>query len=429
MAYQDDEASVHGGKPIELFKYEGTYVSFYYTSGPRVITFNGDDYIPLNTERSSISITTQNDDNSEVTVSMPVGTDIISIYGFQISPPDLQLTIYRGHNAGEFIRYWRGAVDNINVERGTASLRVPSTLAAAMASDLPNVFYQGPCNHTLFDSRCKVSLDDWSYMTSIVSAIGKLVTVDNIGTLDEQLIGGELVLVSGERRMITSQVGNLITITYPFAKAEPDDVVTLVAGCDLAHLGDCKVKFDNTINFGGFPYIPTKNIFATGLKAGINAVDDNTCFPNPGGNTIMVVSFDVPGFTAANGTIRISHPLTQPNPPNGRSIIGCDNLHPAGVNVTEYDNPTLDPILQGQVLIDSNWTPSTYVAVFEFLYDVPIGAGWKLEFQYPPGNWTDVGHPEGTTVHVVRHIGSDSVELVSAPAAGLDAYEIPFSNS
>jgi len=279
MTYEASEQSKHDGRPVELFKYEGTYANFYYTSGPLLVNFEGNDYVPLRAmRRSAINNATQNDDNAEVTVEMPVSTDIIAIYGFQISPPELTLTIYRGHNPGEYVRYWSGNVENIQVVKGTATIRVPSQLAAALSADFPNVYFQTPCNHDLYDARCGVVYDDWSIAATITAIAANAITIDDVGILDGQLVGGEAVLASGERRMITAQAGNVITVNYPFAGASVTDAVIIAAGCDLAYQGDCKVKFDNTKRFGGFPYIPPKNIFASGLEPGKD-VADVSCIP------------------------------------------------------------------------------------------------------------------------------------------------------
>lgn len=278
MTYAASEVSKHSGKPVELFKFEGTYANHFYTSGPEMVTYGGDDYLPLTLRRSTVQVTTTADDNSEVTVELPVGAEIIAIYGFQIAPPELRLTIYRGHNPGEFVRFWGGNVENINVGKGVATIRIPSTLAAALSADFPNVFFQTPCNHDLFDARCKVVYEDWSLATTVASVDGREVTVSSIGTLDGDLVGGEAVLASGERRMIISQVGTLLTVNYPFAQVAATDAVTISAGCDLAFRGDCATRFDNQINFGGFPFIPPSNVFSKGLEPGKD-VADTACLP------------------------------------------------------------------------------------------------------------------------------------------------------
>lgn len=284
MTYSASEASKHDGKPIELFRYEGTYQNFYYTSGQKVVAFQAPDeaephnYIPLAMKRSAVPQATQDDDNAEVTIEMPVSTDIVAIYGFQISPPKLSLTIFRGHAPGQYVRYWSGEVENIQVARGTATIRVPSGLASALSADFPNVYYQTPCNHTLFDPRCGVDPVDWTVDTTITAIDGVSVTVASIGTLDGKLLGGDALLPSGERRMIVGQAGSVLTLNYPFASADPTDALVIMTGCDLAWGGDCKLRYDNTRRFGGFPFIPPKNIFRTGLEPGKD-VSDETCLP------------------------------------------------------------------------------------------------------------------------------------------------------
>ena len=277
MAFEDDEQSKHAGRPVELFKYEGTYDNYYYTSGPALINYDGNDYVPIATKRSALNVQTQNDDNSEVTIELPVSSQLIAVYGFQIAPPDLALTIYRGHN-GDFVRAWSGNVENIQVIKGTASVRVPSDLASALNADFPNVYYQGPCNHALFDARCGIEYADWSFATEVTANAGVSVTLDGIGTLTGQLVGGDAVLASGERRMIIGQAGNVITLNYPFAQIAATDVIIIAAGCDLSWAGDCNTRFNNQLKFGGFPFITSKNIFSTGLEPGKD-VSDIACNP------------------------------------------------------------------------------------------------------------------------------------------------------
>lgn len=287
MTYAASEQSKHSGKPVELYRYDGTYAMFRYTSGPVVVSFQAPDeaephdYIPIATRRSAVQHTTQNDDTAEVTIDLPVTSELVAVYGFQIAPPSLFLTIFRGHNPGEFVRYWQGNVENIQVVKGTATVRVPSLLAAALSADVPNVYYQTPCNHTLFSPECGVDQADWMAVTSIAAVDGLDITVEagEIAALDGDLVGGDAILASGERRMIVSQTGDVIRVSYPFAGANVDDELTVLAGCDLALLGDCKNKFDNTINNGSFPFIPSKNIFQTGLEPGMS-VEDTACLPH-----------------------------------------------------------------------------------------------------------------------------------------------------
>lgn len=395
MTYQASEASKHDGKPVELFRYEGTYQNFYYTSGQKVISFQApdeaspNDYIPLAMKRSGVPQTTQDDDNAEVTIEMPVSTDLVAIYGFQISPPALFLTIYRGHAPGEYVRYWSGEVENIQVARGTATVRVPSGLASALSTDFPNVYYQTPCNHTLFDPRCGVAPEDWTVTTSIDAIDGVNVTVDDIGTLDDMMLGGDALLPSGERRMIVAQTGNVITLNYPFASADPTDAITLMTGCDLAWAGDCKLRYDNTRRFGGFPFIPPKNIFRTGLEPGKD-VSDESCLPPIFTGLYRTFVFQAnPAFTDGRESSAIfKRPNDiQPNGPGGRVLGDWITTNDDTVVEEVYEVNSPDPFdnLNGQ-LLERVYYEGPHKIVIEMYHNVLELGGYQWQIQYPGGS-------------------------------------------
>lgn len=393
MAFEDDEQSKHAGRPVELFKYEGTYDDYFYTSGPEEVTYLGDLYVPIATKRSTINVATQNDDNSEVTIELPVSSQLIAVYGFQIAPPDLTLTIYRGHN-GDYIRAWSGNVENIQVVKGTATVRVPSDLAAALNADFPNVYYQGPCNHALFDDRCGILYGDWSFATEVAAVDATVVTLDGIGTLDGELVGGDAVLASGERRMIVSQAGNVITVNYPFAQIAINDVITIAAGCDLAWAGDCATRFDNQERNGGFPFIPPKNIFEKGLEPGKDVADVacNPYIPEFEGWYYKFV-LDNSGVNCANCVGWADHggPLVRmavsailnPLPGETGTPVPADELflHTSGTGNINYG------------VGGGEWTPFTYVItdcdhVEVFCYFNPSGMDWsQFGFRWNGLDW------------------------------------------
>lgn len=390
MTYQETELSKHDARPTELFKFEGTYENFYYTSGPVPVTFQTHLYIPQPLRRSEIKTGSQNDDNLEVTIEMPVSMDIIAIYGFQISPPKLKLTIYRFHDIAEPIQYWSGPVENIQVSKGTATIRVPSEVASALTADFPNVYFQSPCNNVLYDERCKVSYNANSQAT-VVSAIDKtLVEVATIGTLDGKLIGGEALLVSGERRTIVGQTGKVLTLNYPFSFAQVTDGVVIAAGCDLAWAGDCKTKFDNQLNHTGFNFIPSENVFQDGLEPGQDVADLSCPAPvfegwtwewmfvsrqNNGGATpdLQIYNVSTPGYEINNNTpvggVLFSKTTTQEN---GASIVR--------LRMVSYPP---DEVTYSVLWFPAGYPPPATHTLFARTWKSPPS---QVAFAAPPGN-------------------------------------------
>src|SRR5687768_12957871 len=113
MTYESSEISVSGAKPVELFKFVGTYASFYYTSGPEAIDFLGNTYLPITIKRTDVRTGTQEDDGLDVNIEMPVSVPMVQTYAFATAPPALDLTIYRYHRGapGDYVAYWSGPVN------------------------------------------------------------------------------------------------------------------------------------------------------------------------------------------------------------------------------------------------------------------------------------------------------------------------------
>ena len=395
MSYSTSESSKFSGAPIELFRYRGTYESFYYTSGQVAIDFQADDddeehtYVPIATRRSAVNQTTQNDDNAEVTIELPVDSNLVAIYGFQISPPDLELTIFRGHAPGQYIQYWSGNVENIQVANGTATIRVPSRLASALSADFPNVYYQSPCNHTLGDARCGIDLSLWSVTTTIGAVSGRQLTVASIGAYNGQLLGGDALLPSGERRMIVAQDGNVLTLNYPFANADIGSEVILAVGCDLSWKGDCKTKFNNTERFGGFPLMPIRNPFSGGLEPGKNLASE-PCLPSFGAPQIfwsIIIQVDATQLEGTVPSLNVfgppSNQAIQPNP--GGRIIRETTSSYAGLDaflndIYEIDEGDPCGALAGQPLEIGTMINNLHFRR-DFYYPFKPTGNWRVQFQ------------------------------------------------
>jgi len=76
-------------------------------------------------------------------------------------------------------------------------------------------------------------------------------------SIDGWFIGG-LMEFGVEKRTIVMHVGNVITIAYRMVNLADNDSVDVYPGCDGRNI-TCRDKFDNIINFLGFPYIPIEN--------------------------------------------------------------------------------------------------------------------------------------------------------------------------
>lgn len=266
--YDDFELSADDGQPVELYEFVGTYKTYYYTSAAENHTLLSKVYLPVaGLKRSTIKAMTSDDsDNSDVTLDFPINNQLIKDYGFQTTPPSLFLTIYRYHRGGTEARpYWRGPVTSIALAGVRARVRVPSRFGYILQGNIPNVYYQPPCNNVLFDERCKVNRGANTVNTTVQSVSGRVIVVQDIGLFPSGWFrGGELIVpATNERRSIVVQDTvdlRKLTVNYGFGRLSPGTVVQVASGCDHSFLSaDGCLKYNNQSNYGGDPFIPGEN--------------------------------------------------------------------------------------------------------------------------------------------------------------------------
>ena len=157
------------------------------------------------------------------------------------------------------VRMFQGRVSTVDsVGRTQAVLTVASDLVI-LDYDMPRNLFSPTCLHTLYDAGCGVIRGTYS----VNGTAGAGSTSNTIVTSVAQAghAQGSLVWTSGANSNLRSTVksvaaGSALNLMYPlpFAPAV-GDAFTVAFGCDHTQ-ATCQSKFNNLINFRGFPYIP-----------------------------------------------------------------------------------------------------------------------------------------------------------------------------
>lgn len=261
------EESPAASAPVEAYKFIGSFRDYLYTSANRTVTISGERYTPVPVTRSRIKAGTQEDENLSLDLEFPFDTDVVLDYAYAQTPPKLQLEVYRQQtdDPDAFTLYWQGVVRGFNISGRVAKIQVPSIFSLALQGEIPNVYYQAPCNHILYDERCTIARAANMVARNVAGVDGVTINLSLATGVDGQLAAGEVVNTrTGERRLILSNVGAIIEIGYAFVDIRPGDGLEMFKGCDHS-LATCKAKFNNVINFGGHPYIPADNPFEGSL--------------------------------------------------------------------------------------------------------------------------------------------------------------------
>jgi len=261
MAFEDDEESVSASAPIELISFTLPTTSYHYTSHDSDFVFLGDTYEAVPIQRGSIEVTVA-EEASELIINMPASLDVVGQHVFGIQPKEFFCRVRRYQQvSGQNVIFWEGNVTSIKVVGRRAEMRIPSLTSEALATQVPSVYFQTECNHTLYDTRCRKLRTDFDTATNVTSATALTVTVTSTGSFP--LVGGEIERTAdGERRTIMAVSSTTLTLNAPFPPQTLPWAVTLFAGCDHT-VKMCRDTFDNVDNFGGHPFIPLSYLTKT----------------------------------------------------------------------------------------------------------------------------------------------------------------------
>ncbi|WMS41701.1 DUF2163 domain-containing protein [Acuticoccus sp. MNP-M23] len=120
------------------------------------------------------------------------------------------------------------------------------------------------CDADLGDARCGVDLGALEENATVHSADGAGVRVTGISNRGAGYFAGGLAVVTsgsatGAKRLVVGHtvdaLGRVITLRETLPGLAAGDVLTLTPGCDK-RFDTCRAKFQNGLNFQGFPHLP-----------------------------------------------------------------------------------------------------------------------------------------------------------------------------
>ncbi|MCK5603629.1 phage BR0599 family protein [Candidatus Pacearchaeota archaeon] len=265
MAFETYELSVEGGSTIELYTLSlGSTIFRMHDSPEPTITYAGDTFSrtqvsrdPIETGQEYLEITLPG--SHEFTLKFatiaPGQTATLTIQSYQRAEPSDVRVIYKG--------VVRAVAFTQNAAFSALSI-IP--INDAFSKEIPERTFQAACNNVLFDPDCKVIEGSYSFLGPISAIVNNVVTVTGLSAAKGSTwsTGGYVAYGALDYRLILEQSGDDLTLVLPFYEDVLTENVTVYAGCDHS-IATCLSKFNNEINFGGCPFVPTKNIFISGL--------------------------------------------------------------------------------------------------------------------------------------------------------------------
>lgn len=129
--------------------------------------------------------------------------------------------------------------------------------------------YTASCRHTFGDAGCKVDLGSITVAGTLTSATDGSTFQDLSRTeVDDYFAVGTIQFTSGANAGLKPQEiksyaadGTIVTFEPFYYLPEIGDSYTMIPGC-RKRLEDCRDKWNNVLNFGGFPNVPTSSQYS-----------------------------------------------------------------------------------------------------------------------------------------------------------------------
>lgn len=264
MTYQAQETGAQTGAPVELYEFRHGPNFYRYTSADADVVHESKTFEARTLSRNAIEAT-QELARQALTISADRYLPILELFKFAPPSDVITVTVYRLHRGdGEAIVIWMGRILNVSWSGLQAQIRCESVHTSIKRPGLRRM-YQKQCPHVLYSDQCGVVAGSHVITRQVLGVSGLAVTLADMGAFTSgQFAGGYIEWQTQvgifERRSIRDHTGAVLTVNFQTLNLAVGASVDVYPGCDHT-LATCASKFSNSLNYGGMPYIPTKNPF------------------------------------------------------------------------------------------------------------------------------------------------------------------------
>jgi hypothetical protein len=253
---------------IELYTFASNSANFHLTPHEFDVYLDGDLYASLPIERSELALGAEAAKNG-LDLKLPPDCDLVRhLLTNSLTGDTTSITLRIGRLeklTGQWSiagTRWMGRVLGVEVADDAARIRCESAQVSLKRIGLRRL-YSRKCSHVLYSSACGASPISANATVDYID--GRIVyLVGGVpASVSGGLAGGWLQTPEGARHMIINEYGSSVELLYPAVIGSGTDVL-LTVGCDHS-MSTCESRFGNLDNFGGFPFLPSKNPFSTGV--------------------------------------------------------------------------------------------------------------------------------------------------------------------
>ncbi len=252
---------------IEVYTITYDINRWWYTSSDEDVYVAPVTFRTLPISRSNVELSTD-DTSASFKVEFPLDAEFLEM--FRVSPPSGLVTLlcekYDSVTGLTSEIIFKGRIINVGWEISSAVVTCESSSQAIKRMGLRR-HYQYGCPHMLYSGECRVDREDYVTVDNATNITGSSVDLLSIASLPDNYFAGGYIeythstLQTVERIAISASQGSTLTLfSFPVGLGSGKEV-RAYAGCDRT-ISTCSQRFNNAENYGGTPFIPTKNPFS-----------------------------------------------------------------------------------------------------------------------------------------------------------------------
>jgi hypothetical protein len=249
-----------GGEPVELYTVQRGSQAWRLTSADSVQTVSGVTFTPSWLKRGAVE---QKPDTPGIQFTLAVQLDSPLGQALLVQSTDpVTVTLQRMQPSGDPIKpVLLGEMLSAKFSDDTAELTI-ATVEHRFKTPVPRALVGRSCWWAVYSASCGANPAAHVFSTTIASIAWPIVTVAALADETDAFYTAGVLVGADGRRYTIAKHDNALDLTLwgnePASGLEPGDAIDVFPGCDKQR-ATCIAKFDNLVNFGGFPDLPTKD--------------------------------------------------------------------------------------------------------------------------------------------------------------------------
>lgn len=256
-------------KRYELYRFvEGSIVNTQ-TRGNDTVVYNSETYDPWPIKRGAVEVKNELT-KASLEISLSLDNPVAQRHLSTTVDSVVTLTVFQQTDATTNV-IWKGRMVKVKPEAKTVKIVFESIFTSLRRFGL-RARYQKSCRHTIYQGvpgvGCGVDKSLFAYEDDVVSIDGTSLVMSDLSLYPSGRFSGGMIETLDDNvfRFVVAHSGNVLTLSRPYdhlaelvAAAAPALVAIRVYPACRNNMDDCINVFDNILNYGGFPWIPSRN--------------------------------------------------------------------------------------------------------------------------------------------------------------------------